>query len=102
MPSEIHQYDIGTQFYLTVKDQDGVAVNLASATDRFIIFTKPDFTVVTNTGFLVTDGTDGRIFHTAASGDLDQDGYWKIQARVVFPTGSWYTDKSIFIVHPNS
>jgi len=30
--------------------------------------------------------------YVTASGDLDEDGGWKYQGRVVFPSGSFSTD----------
>ncbi len=46
-------------------------------------------------------GTDGLIKYTTISGDLDIGGTWKIQARVVFPTGEWKSSVDEFIVYPN-
>ena len=102
MASEIHMNDIGTQFILTIKDQDGAVVNLASSLTKEIIFLKPDLSSHTKTASFVTDGSDGKIYYTAASGDIEQDGFWRIQGRVTFASGSWSTNTTQFIVYPNN
>jgi len=46
---EVHVDDIGTRFLVTVKD-DGVVVDISSASSLAINFRKPDDTVVNRTG----------------------------------------------------
>lgn len=102
MASEIHQNDIGTVFILTIKDQDGAIVDLSLSSSKEIIFLKPDLSSHTKTASFVTDGVDGKISYIATSGDLEQDGWWKIQGRVTFSTGVWSTNTTQFIVYPNN
>jgi hypothetical protein len=97
--NEIHLNNVGTEFRVTVLES-GTAVNVAAATN-YIKFSKPDNTVVTQSGTLYTDGTDGIITYTSASGDLDAVGTWKIQAFVDFGTNEFYSDIGSFKVYKN-
>jgi hypothetical protein len=74
--------DYGTVFEITLQDQDGAAADVSGATTKQIIFRKPGGTVVTKAADFVTDGTDGKIDYTAASGDLDTAGDWRIEGQV--------------------
>ncbi len=97
---EIHVNDIGTVFEITLKDCD-VVVNISSATTKQIIFQKPDQSVIIKTAQFTTDGTDGKIRYTTVDGDLDLQGPWKIQAKVVLPTGTWSSNVDKFKVWSN-
>ena len=87
--AEIHKGDIGTKFILTLKD-GGTAVNVATASStKNIIFKKPSGAVVTKgASFTSSSGADGKIKYTTVAGDLDEVGYWEIQAHVVVTGGS--------------
>jgi hypothetical protein len=102
MASEIHMNDIGTQFILTIKDQDGNIVDLSTCLSKSVIFQKPDLSSHTKAATFVTNGSDGKIYYTATSGDIEQDGFWRIQGRVEFATGIWSTNTTQFIVYPNN
>ncbi|MCH8084645.1 MAG: hypothetical protein IH885_10460 [Myxococcales bacterium] len=109
MSIAVHQVGaIGTVFIFTVLDQDGVIVNLATATKldaKFRagpkattkVFSLPDTA-------LFTDGTDGKFMYvTAAVNDLDVDHLqWVRQGDVIIPglyTG--HTQVRTFPVFPN-
>ena len=98
--SNIQLNDIGTQFLLTVRDQSGNTVNLAASTSKVLNFVRPDLTTFSRDLSFVGDGSDGRVSYLAASGDLNQVGFWRIQAKFIFPTGQWTTNQSIFTVNP--
>ncbi len=102
---EIHVGDVGTVFTITLQDcsvDPAVPVDLTAATTIEIIFQKPPDTKVTQTGVVVNSpGTDGVIKYTSVENDLDKSGTWKIQARVVFPTGEWKSSVDEFTVYPN-
>lgn len=102
MASEIHQYDIASRFIITIKDGDDI-VDLSTATLLQIIFHKPDGTLITKTGTLYTDGTDGKLYWATTSvDDLDQEGIWKIQIYIEFnPGGKFHSSISTFQVYPN-
>ena len=97
--NEIHLADIGTEFRLSILES-GAAVDVSSATN-YIKFSKPDNTIVTQSGTLYTDGTDGVITYTSVSGDLDAVGTWRLQAFVDFGATEFYSDISTFKVHKN-
>jgi len=95
---EIHQNDIGTQFEVTVKD-GSTAVDLAAASTKQLIFTKPSGAKVTKTA---SDGTaTGQLTYTTASGDLNETGEYRIQAFVIVGGNQWHSDIGQFTVHSN-
>ena len=100
MAEEIHLYDIGTVFEVTLQEDD-VDLDISAATLATIIFVKPDGEVVAQEAEFTTDGTDGKIQYTTIADDLDQTGKWRIQARVALPTGTWSSSRSSFKVYPN-
>ena len=100
MASEIHEGDIGTKLLITVTD-DGSVVDISSASSLSIYIKKPDGTILTRTGVLETDGTDGKMYYITVAGDLDKAGNYKIQGRVVLASGSYYTSTATFKVHCN-
>ena len=100
MASEIHVNDVGTKFLATIKD-DGVVVDISSATSITIILKKPDDEIMQKTGTLDSDGTDGKVYYSTIAGDLDEAGLYKLQAKVILSTGTYYTDIYSFKVHCN-
>lgn len=99
--NEVHNSDIGTIFRLTIKDQDDSAVDVSAATTKQIIFKKADGTESTEDASFTSDGTDGQIEYAATSGDLNVNGVWLIQAKVVLAAGTFYSDVHQFVVHSN-
>lgn len=100
MTSQIHQSDIGTKLLITVKD-DGSVVDISSASSLTILIKKPDGTILSRTGVLETDGTDGKMYYIVVSGDLDSAGVYKIQGRVALSSGTFSTSTANFKVHCN-
>ena len=100
MTSQIHQSDIGTKLLITVKD-DGSVVDISSASSLTILIKKPDGTILTRSGVLETDGTDGKMYYIVVAGDLDAAGFYKIQGRVVSSSGTFSTSTANFKVHCN-
>ena len=98
--NEIHQNDIGTKFLVTIKDGDS-AVDISAASTKQIIIKKPSGTTLTNAAAFNADGTDGKIYYNAVSGDLDETGTHSIQGKVVISAGTFYTDIQSFKVHRN-
>lgn len=101
MPSEIHKNDKGTAFRVTIKDETGTAVDLSGGSAKYIIFEKPDRTIVSKDASFYTDGTDGVIQYVTESGFLDQPALWRLQGYVVESGGYWKTDIYEFRVHKN-
>ena len=103
MASEIHQDDVGTRFEITVKD-DGIPVNISgvgSSTVHQINFKKPSDTVINRNATLQDVGISGVMFYDTIAGDLDEAGMYKLQAKVITPSGTYYTDIYNFKVHSN-
>ena len=102
MPAnEVHKNDIGTVFKVTIKDSAAV-VNVSTATTKQIILKKPSGTKLTKEASFFTDGSDGIITYTTLSGDLSEEGMWKLQGYIVLTGGNtFYTDISTFKVYRN-
>jgi hypothetical protein len=97
--NEIHKNDVGTVIQATVQDGSAV-VDISAATSTFV-FKKPSGSVVSQSGVLVTDGTDGKVKYTTESGFLDTIGTWHFQVKVVSGANMWYSDVHNFKVHRN-
>tara|TARA_Y100000296_G_scaffold84177_1_gene116858 strand:- start:5323 stop:5634 length:312 start_codon:yes stop_codon:yes gene_type:complete len=102
MPAnEIHKSDIGTVFKVTIKDSAS-AVDISTATTKQIIFKKPGGGKLTKDAPFFTDGSDGIITYTTVSGDLSEEGMWKLQGYIVLSGGNtFYTDIYTFKVYRN-
>lgn len=88
--NEIHKGDIGTIFEFTVKDGSNV-VDISSATIS-VFFRFASGTVITRTGVLSTDGTDGKFKYVTVTGDLSESGDASIQGSITIGPGIWKTD----------
>jgi len=103
MASEIHKDDIGTRFLMTIKD-DGNLVNISGVSGgsvHQINFRKPSDTVINRSATLQDFGISGVMFYDTVAGDLDEAGVYKLQAKVVIPSGTYYTDIYTFKVNSN-
>jgi len=97
---EIHLEDVGTEFRSTIRDQNNTIVDISAATLTYL-FCKPGGDVLSVSGSLYTDGTDGIAKYVTQSGNLDEIGEWDYQIKVVIGSNQWHTDTSGFYVHPN-
>jgi hypothetical protein len=103
MTSQIHQNDIGTRFLITVKD-DGIPVNISGVDGSSIhqlSFRKPSDTVIYRAATLQDYGVSGVMYYDSLPGDLDEAGVYKLQAKVIIPSGTYNTDIYTFKVHRN-
>ena len=103
MASEIHKDDVGTRFLITVKD-DGSLVNISGVSGGSIhqvSFRKPSDVIVERNATLQDYGVSGVMFYDSVAGDLDEAGVYKLQAKVIIPSGTYYTDLYTFKVHSN-
>lgn len=100
MAEEVHYGDIGTIFEATLQEGD-VAMDVSLATAKSLIFAKPSGTTVEQDAEFKTDGSDGVIQYTTVANDLDEVGWWKVQARIELPTGTWSSSTQKFKVYPN-
>ena len=100
MSIEIHQNDI-TQFIATIRNDTGV-VNVSAASIMQLVFQRPQvYTNLTVNASLYTDGTDGKITYTTASGDLSYVGLWKVQGIIQIGPSGWKSDIHTFKVARN-
>jgi hypothetical protein len=77
---------IGMPIKATVKE-DGVAVNLTSATVKKIFLGAPSGQVKEKTAEFFTTGADGILKYVTIADDLDESGVWSIQAYVELASG---------------
>lgn len=101
MACEIHEDDVGTKLLVAVTDC-GTVVDISTASTVAIYIKKPDGTILSRSGTLDTDGTDGKMYYTTQAGDIDVAGLYKIQGKVTFPSGaSYHTSTATFRVECN-
>ena len=74
---------------------------MSSATTKQILIKSPNKSVAIKTGSFLTDGTDGIMKYTTVDDDISKTGVWSIQAKVIFVTGTWYSDIQEFKVYDN-
>lgn len=110
---QIRVGDEGTAFVFTLVDLSEIDCDSPSYCDPpvldvsdpgatfEVLFSKPDGTVETVAGSLVTDGTDGQIQCYAGPGLLNAAGQWKRQARVTMGGDVWSSSIVCFEVHAN-
>ena len=99
----IHKGDVGTLFRFRTVDGDGNVVDISSATEIKFRFEKSgrDPVVFEVTGEFATDGSDGIIQYKTVSGDIDVEGYWRVQAFMSYPDNQYHTSKVAFSVWEN-
>lgn len=97
--TNVHVGDVGTLLVVTVQDENGAVVDISTASTKQILLKKPDkTTLLTKAASFATDGKDGVLNYTTIAGDVDQAGDWQIQAKVILPTGTWFSTVSTFQV----
>ena len=99
---EIHVGDHGTKFLFIVQACDSAeSVDISMASSVEVTFLKGSGDRVTVNGTFFTDGRDGKVTYTTTEEDVDEAGYWQVQAKVIFPTGHFYSDITKFQVMDN-
>jgi hypothetical protein len=94
--------DIGTVFEITLKDAAGAVVDISGAVTKQLIFRKPDGTKLTkDASYKTGGGIDGVLTYMATTNDIDAAGDWRIQAKVVLVSGTWYSSVGFFTVEAN-
>lgn len=88
---KIYVGDIGTVIDLDTE------VNISAATSAKIVVLKPDETEVEWTG--AVNGTTV-VRYTTVLDDLDQEGVWRLQAKVTTPAGTWLGNTVTVTVYP--
>jgi len=99
--AEVHVGDWGTELRLTLKDGSTV-VNLTDAVWIRYRISDPDEVVMIRDAVIRNPpGTDGKIKYVFVDGELDQEGTWEYQVKVLFPSGFWQSDILNFVVYEN-
>lgn len=81
--------DVGTLILIDV------GTDVSTATDRKVKYLKPNGVRGEWDGVL--SGTNF-ITYTTIAGDLDSIGEWRVQVKIVMPTGSWHGEIARFTV----
>ena len=76
-------------------------VDLSSATNLVIELKRPDNTTVSRTGILSTNGIDGKMYMLTIDGDINIDGTYYIQGKVVLTGWNGYSSIGKFEVNDN-
>lgn len=77
---EVHVNDYGWTIYITVMGKDNNPLDLTLSNSVEISFSKPNSQIsFLKTASFVTDGSDGQVYYTIQSGDIDEIGTWQIQ-----------------------
>ena len=97
----VHNADEGTIFRLTITDTAGTAIDVSTASTKFIYFKDPSGNKVQKSAAFYTDGSDGIIQYTTQAGDIDEEGTWQVQGYVETSLGKFFTEKSSFKVYSN-
>lgn len=84
--------DIGTLIEITIKN-NGVAVDVSDATEKYLIFQKPSGQKISFPASFSTDGNDGKIGYTTKLGDINEVGTWLLQGQIKLPSGQWTTQQ---------
>lgn len=84
--------DYGSGIYLTVKDQDGIAVNLTDKTVKLIFKLNG---VVKTKDMQVVSAPAGTVKYEWVEGDLDSDGLLEYEVVVTGPAGYHLTSERL-------
>ncbi len=112
---EVHVFDHGTILSFEVRNGRNQRVDISSAIVLEILFMRPDGSGFAAPAFLgmapgetfpgsdsgTVPGTDGDAFYIIEPGQIDTEGTWYLQLRVVFTTGQWFSSVITFVVMPN-
>ncbi len=91
--------DFGVDILLTVTDSNCNPVDISTSTAREFELQKPDGSITTVTALFVTNGTDGKLRYTVASGVLNVVGTWSVRAKITEgATKLFRTEKISFAV----
>jgi hypothetical protein len=98
---EIHVGDKGTAFNVTLYDGT-TAVDISLATSKVFVFEKPSGTKMSVTATVSGTGSLGTMtWSVPTTTTIDEDGEWRLQAKVGFSDSSYHTDITRFTVYPN-
>ena len=92
----------GTPISLTVVNRLGAAVDISSYSNLTVTLRDEyDIKTVQYSGSFVIDGSDGRLLFTPSDGDIDRDGEWTGQVKLMGSGLVDYTQTFKLIVERN-
>ncbi len=96
--------DYGQSIVLTIIDTDtDAAADVSAYTTAIPVqLSDPSGNVATKTAAYVTNGADGQVTYTLASGDIDEPGSWRIRAKVTSGSAVLSSVWEVFIVQPSA
>ena len=95
----IYVGDVGTPITLTILDESGSAVDLATADTTIIYLLVPGMAeggAVAHTASLVSGGSTGQITYSTQAGDVGVAGRWRVQGYVHVTGGTHYRTSAAF------
>jgi hypothetical protein len=97
---------IGAKIEVLIVEFDNAAnadapVDLSSASTLSIRLKRPDNTTVSRTGIISTNGTDGKMHMLTIDGDINIEGTYYIQGKVIFAGWDGYSSVGKFEVNDN-
>jgi hypothetical protein len=100
---EIYKGQVGLAIQPHCVDENGDDIPVTDATTKNVLLESPSGVdksfAGTFSGTPLGDGSDGRFrYVTAATSDLDEDGWWFAQGEVVTPTKAFKTKRCKFPV----
>lgn len=93
----LFENDEGIDITITI-EEDGVAVDLSTASVKQLQFRYPDRTGVAKDAAFVTDGSDGKLKFTTTADFLTPAGRWGVQGYVEISTQKWHTQIAEIVV----
>lgn len=100
-PAQIAQQNDGDIVLVITVLNNGVPQDMSAAHDLAILFQKPDLTVVSLVGSIITNGKDGKIGYNLSPSHLSQAGYYKVQASFTVASVAKSTAQGQFQVSSN-
>ena len=101
MAQYIQQNAVGLTMTLTVKDEEGNALNLTGATTTEIRLKPPQGYPITKSASVVSPATDGKVRYVTEAGVLGVPGKWRAQAFVAVAGNEYFSTTIEFQVGAN-
>lgn len=85
--------DVGTELTFTIKDQDGLPVDLTTATSVVLVMQLSGQRVEKQCS--IVDAAQGKVRYTIGAGDLFKAGTLYMEVKVAFASGDVYTTSRV-------
>jgi hypothetical protein len=93
--------EYGSVIEIVVEKRGGAPQDISAATTKNFLLWRPKASgtvVEAVAAAFVTDGTDGKLDYTIASGILDVVGSWQVQCELIYSDGAHFTTPTSFVV----